>query len=123
MLDLTSAPPGVDLWFRFPLSLFRYLSLLRNHLCRFYLQDLVEVVADDEEDDEGGEGEACQDGEDGGELFGYGTGHAAICPILQQGVEEDYEGSADKGGNADEPQVEATEEQGDVLAFGAVNLA
>ena len=48
---------------------------------------LLDVMTYDEGNDEHGEGEACQDGEDGGELFGYGTGHAAICPILQQGVE------------------------------------
>ena len=70
---------------------------------------LLDVMTYDEGDDEHGEGEACEDWEGGGQLFCYGTGHAAICPILQQGVEEDYEGSADKGGNAYEPQVETTE--------------
>ena len=89
----------------------------------FNLSNLGGKMTYDEGDDEHGEGEACQDGEDGGELFGYGTGHAAICPILQEGVEENYEGCADHGGDAYEPQVETTEEQDDVFALGAVHLA
>ena len=42
-------------------------SLFRNHLRRFYLQDLVEVVTDDKDDDEGGEHECAEDGEGGGQ--------------------------------------------------------
>ena len=109
MLDLTSAPPGVDLWFRFPLSLFRYLSFLRNHLGRFYLQHLVEMVAYDEGDDEGGDDEGTEDGECGGEALCHTIDETVSCPVFQESVEEKDEGRADNGGDADEPQVEAAE--------------
>ena len=62
MLDLTSAPPGVDLWFRFPLSLFRYLSFLRNNLCRFLLYYPAYVERDYEEDHYGSDADASEDG-------------------------------------------------------------
>ena len=100
-----------------------FFSLLRNHLRRFHSQDLVEVVAYDEEDDEGGEHECAEDGEGGGQEFCHGGAHAASCPFLQEDVEEDYEGCADHGGYADEPQVEAAEEQDDVPSLGAMYLA
>ena len=92
-----------------PLGLFGLFLLFRNHLRRFYLQDLVEVVAYDEEDDEGGEHEGTEDWEGGGQLFCHGGAHAASCPFLQESVEEDYERCTDHGGYADEPQVETTE--------------
>ena len=95
--------------FTFPFSLFRYLSFLRNHLRRFHLQDLVEVVAYDEEDDEGGDDEGTEDWEGGGEALCHTIDKTVSCPVLQEGVEENYEGRADKGGNAYEPQVETTE--------------
>ena len=98
-------------------------SLLRNHLRRFHSQDLVEVVSYYEEDDEGGEHEGTEDGEGGGQEFCHGGAHAASCPFLQEDVEEDYEGCADHGGYADEPQVEAAEEQDDVPSLGAMYLA
>ena len=62
MLDLTSAPPGVDLWFRFPLSLFRYLSFLRNNLRRFLLHYPAYVERDYEEDHDGGYTDTSEDG-------------------------------------------------------------
>ena len=60
-----------------------FFSLLRNHLRRLHSQDLVEVVADDEENDEGGDEEGTEDGESGGQEFCHGGAHAASCPFLQ----------------------------------------
>ena len=62
MLDLTSAPPGVDLWFRFPLSLFRYLSFLRNNIRWFLLHYPADVERDYEEDYDGGYTDTSEDG-------------------------------------------------------------
>ena len=81
------------------------------------------MVAYDEDDDEGGEHEGTEDGECGGEALCHTIDKTVSCPVLQEGVEENYEGRADDGGDADEPQVEAAEEQGDVPSLGAVNLA
>ena len=97
-------------------------SFLRNHLRRPYAQHLVEVITDDEEDDEGGDEEGTEDGECGGEALCHTIDKTVSCPVLQEGVEEKDEGRADNGGDADEPQVETTEEQGDVPSLGAVNL-
>ena len=83
----------------------------------------MEVVADDEENDEGGDEEGTEDGESGGQEFCHGGAHAASCPFLQEDVEVDYEGCADHGGYADEPEVEAAEEQDDVPSLGAMYLA
>ena len=108
--------------FRFPFSLFRYLSLFCNHLRRPYAQYLVEVIAYDEEDDEGGEEEGTEDGECGREALCHTIDKTVSCPVFQESVEEKDEGRADDSSHGDEPQVEATEEQGDVPSLGAVNL-
>ena len=71
--------------FRFHFSV-RF-SLLRNHLRRLYAQDLVEVVAYDEDDDEGGDEESTEDGECRGEALCYTIDKTVSCPVLQQGVE------------------------------------
>ena len=97
-------------------------SFLRNHLRRPYAQHLVEVITDDEEDDEGGDEEGTEDGECGGEALCHTIDETVSCPVFQEGVEEENEGRADNGGDADEPQVEAAEEQDDVSSLGAVNL-
>ena len=104
--------------FRFHLSV-RFL-LLRNHLRGFYLQDLVEVVAYDEDDDEGGDDEGTEDGECGGEALCHTIDKTVSCPVLQEGVEENYEGSTDHGGDADEPEVETTKEPGYVPSLCAM---
>ena len=62
MLDLTSAPPGVDLWFRFPLSLFRYLSFLRNYIRWMLFYYFMYVERDYEEDHDGGYTDTSEDG-------------------------------------------------------------
>ena len=80
------------------------------------------MVAYDEEDDEGGDEEGTEDGECGGEALCHTIDETVSCPVLQEGVEENDEGRADNGGDAYEPQVEATEEQGNVPSLGAVNL-
>ena len=80
------------------------------------------MVAYDEEDDEGGEQESTEDGECGREALCHTIDKTVSCPVFQESVEEKDEGRADDGGDADEPQVEATEEQGDVPSLGAVNL-
>ena len=84
---------------------------------------LVQVIAYDEEDDKGGDEESTEDGECGGEEVCHTIDETVSCPVLQEGVEENDEGRTDDGGDADEPQVEATEEQDDVSSLGAMNLA
>ena len=84
---------------------------------------LVQVITYDEEDDEGSDDEGTEDGECGGEALCHTIDKTVSCPVFQEGVEEKDEGRADDGGDADEPQVEATEEQGNIPSLCAMNLA
>ena len=96
--------------------------LLRNHLRRLYAQHLVEVVTYDEEDDKGGDEEGTEDGECRGEALCHTIDKTVSCPVFQEGVEEEDERRTDNSGDADEPQVETSEEQDDIPSLGAVNL-
>ena len=93
-----------------------------NNIRRMLFYYLVQVITYDEEDDEGGKQVSTEDGECGREEVCHTIDETVSCPVFQEGVEENYEGRADDGGDADEPQIEATEEQGDVSSLGAVNL-
>ena len=93
--------------FRFPLSLFRYLSLLRNNLRWFLLHYPAYVERDYEEDYDGGYTYTSEDGHDGGDevlgnLFRY-------CPLLQELVEEDNCRDGNYACHTYEPQIEAAE--------------
>ena len=123
MLDLTSAPPGVDLWFRFPFSVFtfQFVLFLRNNLRRMLFYYFMYVEGDNEEDDEGGHADAEEEGHDGGyEMLGN---HFRYCPLLQELAEEDNGRDGKYACHTYEPEVEAAKEQGYVFALGAVNLA
>ena len=60
-----------------------FVLFLSYNFCRLYLHHPVDVMANDEDDDEYGESEACEDGKDGRELVGYGTADATACPLFQ----------------------------------------
>ena len=79
------------------------------------------VEGDNEEDDEGGHADAEEEGHD----WGYEMMRNLLrySPLLQELAEENACGDCNDAGYSDEPQVKATEEQGDVPSLGAVNLA
>ena len=96
------------------------LLLFRNNLRRVLLHHGADVEGDDEEDDEGGHADAEEEGHDGG--YEMMRNLLRYSPLLQELTEEDNCRDGNYAGYSDEPQVEATEEHGDVPSLGAVNL-
>ena len=96
-------------------------SLFRNNLRRILLHHPAYVERDYEEDHDGGYTYTSEEGHDGGyEMLGN---HFRYSPLLQE-LAEEYNGRDGKYAcHTYEPQIEATEEQGDVFALGAVHLA
>ena len=78
------------------------------------------VEGDNEEDDEGGHADAEEEGHD----WGYEMMRNLLrySPVFQELVEEDACRDGNYAGYTYKPEVEATEEQGDVLALGAMYL-
>ena len=91
-------------------------SLFRNNLRRILPHHGADVEGDDEEDDEGGKNDAEEDGRDGGDTF-------LVAEVLQELIEEDAYGDCNYACYSDKPQIEATEEQGNIPSLGAVNFA
>lgn len=92
------------------------LSLFCNNLRRFLLHYPADVEGDDEEDDYRGDAYAQHYGDDGGDT-------CLVAEVLQELIEEDAYWHSNHACHTYKPQVEATEEQGDVPSLGAVNLA
>ena len=92
------------------------LLLLRNNLRRVLPHHGAYVEEDNEEDDERSKNDAEEDGHDGGDTF-------LVAEILQELIEENAYGDCNYACHSDKPEVEATEEQGNIPSLGAVNLA
>ena len=91
-------------------------SFLRNNLRRVLPHHGADVEGDDEEDDERSKNDAEEDRHDGGDTF-------LVAEVLQELIEEDAYGDCNDACHSDKPQIEPTEEQGDVSSLGTMNLA
>ena len=92
------------------------LLLFRNNLRRVLPHYRADVEGDDEEDDERSKNDAEEDGHDGGD-------NCLVAEVLQELIEENAYGDCNDACYSDKPEVEATEEQGNIPSLSTMNLA